>query len=138
MYTSDLTMSQKQEVFSPSIPREWFGKSISIIDDVSTGNIWMLKYDESQKLFLFSKEGELIEVIENIENQEMHDEAGHFYFCNNKGIYSLLPLKQIYKFERQSQDYSKIFVLKEKLFVSFKIDSKNYIKIFTLPNFQPT
>lgn len=110
--------------------------------DVSTGNIWMLKYDESQKLFSFSKEGELIEAIENIENQEIHDicidESGHFYFCNNKGIYSLLPLKQIYKFERQSQDYSKIFVLKEKLFVSFKIDAKNYIKVFTLSNFQPT
>ena len=107
--------------------------------DPSTGNFWGAVPNTS-KIFCFHENGQKLKSFKT--EEEICDffinKSGDIYFCNFKGIFAFFPQKnlhlKLYKFEKISKYWPKIFVTEEKLFVFVKIEEKSLIKIFRFVN----
>ena len=102
--------------------------------DPSTGKIWGAKRWTCE-IFSFNKKGKKIQSVKIEEeiSDSFINEFGQFFFCNLKGIFTFFPekfKKNLFKFEKESYDPSKLFISREKMFVFLQIDGKYLIKIF--------
>ena len=88
------------------------------------------------KIFCFNEKGQKLQTF------EMEEEISDFslnsfqeiFFSNLEGIFAFFPEKKLYKnlhkFEKISENYTRIFVTRKKIFVCLKIDGKYLIKIY--------
>ena len=101
--------------------------------DSSTGNFWMSLINSSE-VVCFNRKGKEIRSIKfgKIICDFCVNEFGILYFCNFEEIFSSLPTKTLYKFDKKAENLPQISVLGKKLFICFKIGGKYSIKIFKI------
>ena len=103
--------------------------------DPSTGQIWGAK-QKTCEIFSFNEKGTKIQSVET--KEEILDffinKFGQISFCNFEGIFTFFSEKKLrkdlFKFEKKSECYPKLFISREKMFVFLKIDGKYLIRIF--------
>ena len=103
--------------------------------DPSTGNFWGA-VQNTRKIFCFNEKGQKIQTFET-EEKILNFSLNSFqeiYFSNFEGIFAFFPEKKLYKnlhkFEKKSENKTRIFVTRKKIFVCLQINKKYLIKIF--------
>ena len=103
--------------------------------DPSTGNFWGA-VTNTCKIFCFNEKGQKLQTFE-IEEKILDFSLNSFqeiFFSNEEGIFVFFPEKKLYKnlhkFEKISENWTRIFVTRKKIFVCLKINKKILIKIF--------
>lgn len=101
--------------------------------DPLSGNLWWANPDY-QQMICFDPTGKQINLLKKEEHfgDFCFDEFGQIYFCNLEiGIFSF-PSKTLYKFKEPLKKNPRIFVFKNKIFVTVKKDEKFGIEILKL------